>query len=251
MLKPKSMNQRFSCTFVYATVIAFLTACGTGGGEKASNDTTITGTDTATVNTTPVANTVVTTPQDMIVATHKVANFTKWNASYDEHDSMRLANQIHSYVIGRGVKDSNMVLVALKVEDMTKAKAFGKSADLKKAMQKGGVTGAPTIRFITMTFQDTAHIETDLRVSSTFKVKDWDTWQKAFEGHRTEGLDNGLKVRAYGHDVDDNHKVMIVSAITDTAKANAFWKSDLLKQRRAESGASEPERFIFRIARRY
>ena len=244
-------HQRFSCTFVYATAIAFLTACGTGGGEKTTSDTAVTGTDTAAVTTAPVTNTIITTPQDMMIATHKVANFTKWNASYDEHDSMRLASQIHSYVIGRGVKDSNMVLVAVKVDDVTKAKAFAKSTDLKKAMQKGGVTGAPTIKFITMTFQDTVHLETDLRVSSTFTVKDWDTWQKVFEGHRQEGLDNGLKVRAYGHDVDDNHKVMIVSAITDTAKANAFWKSDLLKQRRAESGASEPERFIFRIARRY
>ncbi|HEY0608613.1 MAG TPA: hypothetical protein VGD35_03130 [Chitinophaga sp.] len=242
--------QRLNCTLIYAAVIAFLSACGTGGGEKTSTDTTLT--DTATVSTTPVTSTIVTTPQNMMVATHKVANFAKWHVAYDEHDSMRLANQIHSYVIGRGVKDSNMVLVAVKVDDMAKAKAFSKDPDLKKAMQKGGVTGTPSFRFITMTYQDTATLDTDLRVSSTFTVKDWDAWQKTFEEHRKEGLDNGLKVRAYGYDVDDNHKVMLVSAIIDTAKANAFWKSDLLKQRRAEAGVtSEPARFIFRVVRRY
>lgn len=245
------MNQpRLTCMLVYATAIAFLTACGTGGGEKASTDSTAT--DTATVNTTPVTSTVVTTPQDMMVVLHKVANFEKWMPAYDAHDSVRLANEIHSYVIGRGIKDSNMVLVAMKVDDMAKAKALAKDPNLKKAMQKGGVTGAPTFSFVTMTYQDTAMIDSDIRSSSSFTVKDWDAWQKAFEEHRKQGTDNGLAVRAYGHDVDDNHKVMLVTAITDSAKANAFWKSDLLKQRRAEAGVtSEPERFIFRVVRRY
>lgn len=243
-------HQRFSRMLIYASIVAFISACQAGAGEKTLTDTT--GTDTAAATATQVVNTVDTTPQNMMIATHKVASFEQWNASYDANDSMRLAHQIHSYVIGRGVEDSNMILVAVKVDDMAKAKAFAKGADLKKAMQKGGVTGAPTIRFITLTYQDTATIETDLRVSSTFTVKDWDTWQQAFEEGRKEGLDNGLKARAYGYDVDDNHKVMLVSAIIDTAKANAFWQSDELKLRRAAAGViSEPERFMFRIVRRY
>ena len=110
--------------------------------------------ETTTPEITPV-NTIVTTPQNMMVVTHKVADFAKWKTSYDEHDSLRLANGIHSYVIGRGMQDSNMVLVAVKVDDMAKAKAFAKDPSLKKAMQKGGVTGAPTISFITTIWQDT------------------------------------------------------------------------------------------------
>ena len=43
-----------------------------------------------------------------------------------EHDSMRLANEIHSYVIGKGLQDSNTVLVAVKVNDMAKAQTFAK-----------------------------------------------------------------------------------------------------------------------------
>ncbi|MEO7801180.1 MAG: hypothetical protein ABIR81_04235 [Ginsengibacter sp.] len=42
--------------------------------------------------------------------------------------------------------------------------------------------------------------------------------------------------RAYGYDLDDNHKVTLVLGIDDTTKANAFWKSDMVKQRRAEGG---------------
>ena len=86
---------------------------------------------------------------------------------------LRLASGIHSYVIGRGLQDSNMVLVAVKVDDMAKAKAFAKDPSLKKAMQKGGVTGTPSFTFVTMTFQDTATSSSDLRSRTTFTVKDW------------------------------------------------------------------------------
>ena len=37
-----------------------------------------------------------------------------------------------------------------------------------------------------------------------------------------------------------------------TAKENAFWKSDLLKQRRAESGVvGDVQRFVYRVVKRY
>ncbi|MBC7874517.1 MAG: hypothetical protein H7Y01_11000, partial [Ferruginibacter sp.] len=69
---------------------------------------------------------------------------------------------------------------------------------------------------------------------------------------RQERIDNGITDRVYGHDADDNHKVMLVTALTDTAKAAAYWKSDMLKKRRAASGAiGEPDRFVFRIVQRY
>src|SRR4030095_7931791 len=111
----------------------------------------------------------------------RVSDFAKWKASYDEHDSMRLANGLHSYVIGRGLDDPNMVLVAVKADDMAKAKAFAKDPALKKAMQKGGVIGTPSFSFIITTFQDTAVISSDIRSRTTFTVKDWDAWQKGFE----------------------------------------------------------------------
>jgi len=235
----------------YAFMVVFLISCGGGGKEKtASTDTTAT--DTSAMSATPETNTIITTPQNMMVIKHKVANFAKWKTAYDEHDSMRLLNGVHSYVIGRGMQDSNTVMVAVKVDDITKAKAFAKDPSLKKAMQKGGVAGTTSFRLITMTFQDTAAINSDIRSRTVFKVKDWDAWQKAFEEGKQERLDNGLTVRAYGHDVDDDHKVILVTAIMDTAKANAYFKSDMLKKRRAEGGViGEPDRFVFRVVQRY
>lgn len=243
---------RFSCMLVYATVIVFMTSCGGGHKEKTSTDSTAIDTTTPAADVAPVNSSIVTTPQSMMVVKFKVANFTKWLPSYEGHDSVRMANKIHSYVIGRGLKDSNMVVVAVKVEDMDKAKAFSKDASLKEAMKKGGVVGTPTFNFLTMVFQDTAQVSTDVRSSVMFTVKDWDAWQKAFEEGKQDRMDNGLMARAYGHDVDDNHKVVVVTALTDSTKAMAYWKSNMLKKKMKDAGVQgEPERFLFRVVKRY
>src|SRR5882672_339867 len=61
-------------------------------------------------------------PSNMFVVMHKVANYAKWLTVYEADDSARKANGLTNYVIGRGSgKDSNTVLVALKMADVTKA----------------------------------------------------------------------------------------------------------------------------------
>ena len=175
-------QSRFTGLLFCLAMVFFLTSCGGGGTkEQASTDTTAADNSSTVAVVPEVVNTIITTPENMMIVTHKVADFAKWKMSYDEHDSMRLANGIHNYVIGRGAQDSNTVLVAVKVDDIAKAKAFAKDPSLKKAMQKGGVTGAPSISFVTTTFQDTVKISSNLRSRTMFTVKDWDAWQKAFE----------------------------------------------------------------------
>jgi hypothetical protein len=242
-------QSRFSGLLFYSMVFLLASCAGSESEKKTSTDSTAADTTTAVV--TPKITTI-TTPQNMLVVTHKVSNYAKWKTSYDEHDSIRLVNGIHSYVIGRGLKDSNMILVAVKVDDTTKAKAFAKDPGLKKAMQKGGVMGMPTFTLTTMTFEDTATISSDLRSRTTFTIKDWAAWQKAFEEGKQERLDNGIAVRAYGHNSDNDKKVVLVTAIMDTAKAFAYYKSDMLKKRRDASGViGEPERFLYRVVQRY
>ncbi|MGZ3838183.1 MAG: hypothetical protein ACXVMS_05845 [Flavisolibacter sp.] len=237
---------------LFSAVLLLLVSCG-GNTEKTATSTTSKDTTVSTTATQTVPmSTIVSTPQDMLVIKQKVSNFSKWKPIYEGHDTARTASGLHNYVIGRGVDDSNMVIVALKADDMTKAKSFAKDPGLKAAMQKGGVVGTPSFRYITMVFQDTASISSTMRSLTTFTVKDWDTWRKAFESHKQTRLDNGLTDRAFGYDADDKHKVFLVVALLDSAKAKAFWKSDLLKQQRTESGVvSQPERFVYQVVQKY
>ncbi|MBC7947056.1 MAG: hypothetical protein H7Y42_04190 [Chitinophagaceae bacterium] len=239
----------FAC-LLFLTASFFLTSCNNDASDEKTTDDT-TSTNTSNTTSAPV-NTIVTTPESMMVAVHKVADFDKWLASYEAHDSLRVANGLRSYVVGRGVDDPNTVLVAVKANDGKKAQAFSKDPNLKAAMQKGGVTSTPTFYHNISEWQDTAQISTTLRSMSTFTVKDWDAWFKSFQEGKQERIDNGIVDRVVSHDMDDNKKVSLVTAITDTAKAHAYWKSDMLKQRRAAGGViGEPKRFVFNIAKRY
>lgn len=236
-----------------AVVITFfITSCGSNE-QKTTTETENGDTATTAPASETSVSTITTAPQTMMVVRHKVADYAKWLASYEMHDSMRLASGLHNYVIGRGVEDPNTVLVAVKADDIAKAKAFGKAPDLKEAMKKSGVIGMPKIMLVTSAFRDTADLRPDIVRSMTiFTVKDFDAWKKAFESNRQIRTDNGITDRVYSYDVDDNHKVTLVVAIIDSAKANAFWKSDQIKKLRAESGVvGTPERFNYRIVKKY
>jgi len=231
-----------------AVMSFFLTSCGddeTTTSDQANGDTTVV-TATPTESVAPAAMSTT-----MLIVRHKVKNFSKWKTSYDAHDSSRLAQGIHSFVIGRGVEDPNMLLVVTKVDDIEKAKAFGKSADLKKAMEAGGVTGTPKVLLANVPFL-TAAASSDLRSMSFMTVKDWDTWKTNFETNKQSRIDNGFEDRAYGHDVDDNHKVVYTAAVTDSAKVRAYQKSPELKQLLQTSGVEgTPERFWYRVVQTY
>jgi hypothetical protein len=235
--------------FITACVFCLLMASCSGNKEKES---VTTNTDTAITTESPVTNSIVTTPQLMLVAKHKVRDFAKWKTSFDAHDSLRLAHGIHDYVIGRSAEDSNNILVAFKIDDAEKAKAFSKSNELKAALKDGGVLNPPKVTMINMIWQDTSIIGSVLRSETSFSVKEWNTWRANFESANQERLENGITTRAFGHDVDDNTKVVLVTALLDTAKARAYWNSDMLKKRREAGGVmSEPERFVFHVVHRY
>lgn len=237
----------------YLGTVIILTSCGSNTNEKTSAaDSTAAADSAAKAKAMAAANTIVTTPDNVEVITHKVANYAKWQVAYDGHDSARLAHGLHNYVIGRGVEDSNLVLVVTKVDDTAKAKAFAKDPGLKAAMKKGGVTGKPEIAIFTETWQDTAHTGSNVRCVTTLMVKDWDTWLKAFEAGKQLRIDNGILDRVVGHDLDNDKMVGVVTALSDSAKAMAFYKSDTLKKAMQASGVvGEPHRTLYRMVKVY
>src|ERR1019366_7221957 len=103
----------------------FFSSCNSNG-KKTDNETVSTDTTAAAVNKTePPAK-----PGNLLIVKHKVANFAKWETAYESHDSTRLAYGLHNYIVARGLKDSNMVMVVLKMDDTTKAKQFAALPDL-------------------------------------------------------------------------------------------------------------------------
>ena len=242
------MNKSIRFALLCTAFSLLLTSCGDTTTTKSETDNT----DTVSKVVEPAQSNIIITPENIVIVRYKVSDYAKWRASYDSRDSMRAANGLRNYIIGRGVKDTSIIMIALKTDDIAKAKAFTKDASLKSALQKGYVIGTPKYNFTTVVYQDMSTNMSDLRSMTFFTVKDWDAWKTSFEGSRQTRVENGLTDRAYGYDADDNHKVVLVVGVNDSTRAEAYWNSDLIKQRRAASGVvGEVERFVYRIVQKY
>lgn len=190
-------------------------------------------------------------PANVMIVWHKVANYEKFLAGYESHDSLRLASGIHSYVVGRDMDNPNMILVATRMDDYEKAKAFAASPDLKDAMKKVGVVGAPSINFLDVQMNDTS-ANANTRVMIMHTVKDYDAWKKEFDSHKQARMDAGLVDRALGYSFDNKNAVTVVCAITDMKKAKEFMNSKDLKDKMAAAGVvGAPTIHFYNVTKTY
>lgn len=235
-------------TVLVATGMLLLGSCNSGEEKKAETNVTDSLSKTEPAPPPPAA----TGPMMVMTISHKVANYAKWKPAYESHDSTRLANGLHNYVIARGIDDSNMVMVALKMDDVNKAKELAASQGMKDRMKAAGVTGPVSIDYVEAVMNDTTAIQQTVRVMVKHKVKDWDAWKKSFDSHKQIRVDAGLTDRVVAHTVGDDHSVTVVCAVADMAKAKAFMSSKELKDKMAEAGVEgAPSIFFYRIAAKY
>lgn len=78
---------------------------------------------------------------------HKVGDYNSWKRIYDEFASVRKLKGVKAASVHRDSNDPNLIIVRHQFEDMSKAKEFYESEDLKSTMAKAGVSGPPEIWF--------------------------------------------------------------------------------------------------------
>ncbi len=79
---------------------------------------------------------------------HKVRNFSDWKHGFDAHLSKRTDAGLAEKHLLRGANDPNEVVILFEAKDLSRAKAFAESADLRETMQKVGVIDKPDIYFL-------------------------------------------------------------------------------------------------------
>jgi quinol monooxygenase YgiN len=80
---------------------------------------------------------------------HEVTSYATWRKAYDSFDGTRVKMGVVAQAVYQSVDDPNDITVTHDFASAAKAKAFAGSAELKAAMQKAGVKGAPQIWFTT------------------------------------------------------------------------------------------------------
>lgn len=78
---------------------------------------------------------------------HRVADYAKWKPVFDEHEEARRAYGMTAHSLHRDPDDPNVIIVALRVTDVARAKEFARSESLRSAMERAGVQGPPEIWF--------------------------------------------------------------------------------------------------------
>jgi len=79
---------------------------------------------------------------------HKVRDFSTWKSGYDTHLPKRVAAGLSEVHVLQNAHDSNEVFILFQAEDLSRAKAFTESADLRETMQQVGVIEKPDIHFL-------------------------------------------------------------------------------------------------------
>ena len=83
-----------------------------------------------------------------MIVRHKVSEFDVWKRAFEDHDSAREAAGLKALHVWRNDDDPSEILILLQVSDMTTARDFAGSADLKESMEAAGVQGIPELLFL-------------------------------------------------------------------------------------------------------
>ena len=78
---------------------------------------------------------------------HKVSDYSNWKRIYDEFASVRKEKGVTGASVHRDANDANTIFVTHQFKDLTAARAFADSEELKSAMANAGVAGPPEIWF--------------------------------------------------------------------------------------------------------
>ena len=78
---------------------------------------------------------------------HTVSNYDVWRKAYDDFAPVQKAKGVSAQAVYQATDNPNDITVTHEFASLAAAQAFVNSDELKKAMQGGGVVGAPTIWF--------------------------------------------------------------------------------------------------------
>jgi quinol monooxygenase YgiN len=85
------------------------------------------------------------------IVSHAVEDYGKWRPVYDELDGFRKRSGIIGHAVNQELGAPHRVTVYHQAEALATLRAFADSPELKTAMKRSGVVGAPDIRFVEVT----------------------------------------------------------------------------------------------------
>jgi heme-degrading monooxygenase HmoA len=83
-----------------------------------------------------------------VLVRHKVTDFNRWKDAFDSHLTARKHAGETGFRVLHSVDDPREVVLLLDWESTEEARKFMTSAELRNAMEKAGVVGAPEVQYL-------------------------------------------------------------------------------------------------------
>jgi quinol monooxygenase YgiN len=83
-----------------------------------------------------------------ILVQHTVKDYAEWKKVFDSAKDLRTSSGELSAQVYRDASDPNKITVMNKWDSMANAQKFVQSPEMKAAMEKAGVVGAPAVYFL-------------------------------------------------------------------------------------------------------
>jgi quinol monooxygenase YgiN len=177
-------------------------------------------------------------PVAAAVITHEVASWDTWKAHFDAHEGARKAAGIIGHHLNRGLDNPNVITMYLAVGDVARAKAFFGSADLRRIMAEAGVTGAPSVAWITPVSE---HIVWDRELPAmlvTHPVADFDKWLAGYQAADAVQKQGGIIGHAVNRSVDDPNTVIVYHQAETHDALRAFMANPGLQEAMKKAGVT-------------
>lgn len=176
---------------------------------------------------------------------HECKDYPTWKKAYDADAPNRAAAGVTDIHVLREHDNANLVALMFGVSDIGGAKAFAKSPELAATMKAAGIIGTPRMRF--------RHGDYNRRSAAnyatmTLTVRDYETALKAYAMDAADRKGAGLTDLAVLQLDDDPNNLLILWAVSDVARATAFFDSPALAAHMAKNAGvvGTPERHFWK-----
>jgi hypothetical protein len=164
---------------------------------------------------------------EFLTVVHECKDFGAWKPVYDADAANRTAAGLTDIMLVRHADNPNRVALLFGVSDRAKAQAMLDSPQLREAMERAGVIGAPTARFRhgDFTKQDAG---TYLTINCT--ISGIDMFRKGYAMDAADRQSATLTDVGLLQNVDDANDLLLIWSVGDVDRVNAFMKSPALAE---------------------
>jgi quinol monooxygenase YgiN len=177
---------------------------------------------------------------------HEVSDYAAWRKTYDAFDATRRKMGVTAQAVYQSTDNPNDVTAYHDFKNVERAKAFAASAELKSAMQKAGVKGAPQIWFTTATPGSSGNAS-HVRMFVRHEVSDYATWRKAYDDFDATRWKMGVTGQSVYQSTDNPNDVTAYHDFKSVEQAKAFAASAELKSAMQQAGVKGVPQIWFTI----